>query len=59
MTIDEIHNQLTADVEATESFLLAALSRGDKKAVKTWQTTLDAAKEAEKAIAQYEKVLKF
>lgn len=53
MDITPMHQQLIADVEATNSFLLAALARGDSKAVKTWQATLIAAQAARDAVGAY------
>ena len=52
-SIAELHTQLETDIEATDRFLLAALARGDEKAVSTWQKTLAAAKAAHAAVGAY------
>jgi hypothetical protein len=57
MSIQEIYDQLHADNEATDSFLCAALARGDTNAVSIWQETLQAGKAAQNAVEAYLKVL--
>jgi len=52
-SIQELHAQLQTDVDAAERFLLAAIARGDTKAVGVWQATLDAGKSAEVAVGRY------
>ena len=57
LNISDIHEQLQTDFEAVEQCLLDALARGDTKAIKVWQATRNAAKNALDAVELYAQVL--
>lgn len=56
-SIAQMVEGLRIDVEATESLLLAALSRGDAKAAAVWQATLASGKKALEAVEAYQVAL--